>query len=104
MIDSFANRQGVVTTDGEWYEFGKWYVTCTGLGEKDPAGAQLCQLLYTCEGEDVNNEYISGTMLFRGEDITPVSISGGTGYLLLAVNEALTLKRVSCVDEVFHYS
>lgn len=85
LIDLFASRGRVGDTEGEWYEIGQWYGTCTGLGDKDPAGGQLCQLWYTFEVDEIK-EYLSGTMLFRGEDVTPVTISGGTGYLWLAIN------------------
>lgn len=85
LIDLFASARRVGDTEGEWYEIGQWYGTCTGLGDKDPAGGQLCQLWYTFEVDEIK-EYLSGTMLFRGEDVTPVTISGGTGYLWLAIN------------------
>ncbi len=74
-------------TDIDWYDVGQWSGTCTGLGaDKDPAGGQLCQLWYTMEVDDAVKEYLSGTMMFRGEDVTPVTINGGTGNDWLSLN------------------
>jgi hypothetical protein len=86
MIDLLGLRRRIAGTDGEWYDVGQWSGTCTGLGDKDPAGGQLCQLWYAMEVEDAIKEYLSGTMMFRGEDVTPVTINGGTGYVLLSYN------------------
>jgi hypothetical protein len=38
------------------------------------------------EVDDANKEYLSGTMMFRGEDVTPVIINGGKGNDWLSLN------------------